>query len=79
MLEGLPELGEKIFGMPVRRGFPQGIGGLTDIVASPVFSTGVGLVLYGAKNGHHRGFRIREDNIFNRVRSRMMEWFVEFF
>ena len=79
LLEGLPELAEKIFGMPARRGFPQGIGGLTDIVSSPVFSTGVGLVLYGAKNGHHRGFRIREDNIFNRVRSRMMEWFVEYF
>ena len=79
LLEGLPELGEKICGMPVRRGFPQGVGGLTDIIASPTFSTGVGLVLYGAKNGNGRAFRIREDNIFNRVRSRMAEWFAEFF
>jgi len=79
LLDGLPELGEKLFGMPVRRGFPQGVGGLTDIVSSPAFATGVGLVIYGAKNGHQRPFRIREDNIFHRVRSRMVEWFAEFF
>ena len=79
LLDGLPELGEKIFGMPARRGFPQGMGGLTDVVASPAFATGVGLVLYGAKNGHHHTFRIREDNIFHRVRGRMVEWFAEFF
>ncbi len=79
LLDGLPELGEKIFGMPARRGFPQGVGGLTDVVSSPAFATGVGLVLYGAKNGHHHTFRIREDNIFHRVRGRMVEWFAEFF
>lgn len=79
LLEGLTELGEKIFGVPVRRGFPQGIGGLTDVVSSPMFSTGVGLILYGAKNGHHSTFRIRDDNIFHRVRSRMVEWFADIF
>jgi len=79
LLDGLPELGEKLFGMPVRRGFPQGIGGLTDIVSSPIYATGVGLIIYGSKNGHHRGFRIREDHIFSRVRSRMVEWFADFF
>ncbi len=78
-LEGLPELGEKVFGMPTRRGFPEGVGGLTDIVSSPLFATGVGLILYGARNGDSRGFRIRDENIFHRVRNRMVEWFAEFF
>lgn len=79
LLEGFPELGEKILKMPVRRGFPQGIGGLTDLVSSPIYATGVGLILHGSKNGHSRGFRIRDDNIFARVRERMVSWFAEFF
>lgn len=79
LLEGLPELGEKIFGMPVRRGFPQGVGGITDIVSSPMYATGVGLIIYGSKNGNHRSFRIREDHVFSRVKSRMVEWITEFF
>ena len=47
ILEGMPEIAEQIFDMPVRRGTPAGIGGLVDVVASPVYSTAVGLVLCG--------------------------------
>jgi len=51
LMEGMPEMAEEVLGMPVRRGSPQGIGGLTDVVQSPAFSTAVGLVLHGFKGG----------------------------
>jgi cell division protein FtsA len=47
-LDGMPELAEQILGLPVRRGAPIGVGGLMDVVKSPAYSTGVGLVKYGA-------------------------------
>jgi cell division protein FtsA len=46
-LPGMTELGEEILGIPVRRGMPKGVGGLAEVVKSPTFSTGVGLVQYG--------------------------------
>ena len=49
ILEGVPELAERVFDMPVRRGNPIGIGGLIDVVSSPIYATGVGLVVYGSK------------------------------
>ncbi|MBW2465089.1 MAG: cell division protein FtsA [Deltaproteobacteria bacterium] len=49
LLDGMPELAEHVLGLPVRRGAPVGIGGLIDVVRSPAFSTGVGLVKYGAE------------------------------
>jgi cell division protein FtsA len=44
----MAELGEEILGIPVRLGVPKGVGGLAEVVRSPGFSTGVGLVQYGA-------------------------------
>ena len=49
-LEGLLEMGEFITDIPVRRGVPVNIGGLTDIVRGPENSTAVGLVVYGLDN-----------------------------
>lgn len=48
-MEGVTELAEEIFHMPVRLGFPQAISGLQDIVKNPIYSTGVGLLQYGLK------------------------------
>jgi cell division protein FtsA len=50
-MEGVVELAEEIFHMPVRVGFPQSVMGLTDIVRNPIYATGVGLLLYGAGQG----------------------------
>ena len=44
-MEGVVELAEEIFHMPVSIGKPKGISGLTDIVKNPIYSTGVGLLL----------------------------------
>ncbi|MBJ6726673.1 cell division protein FtsA [Geomesophilobacter sediminis] len=81
ILEGMPELAEQIFNLPVRRGLPQRIGGLIDVVNSPVYATGVGLVVYGSKNvGVHEFPTVQsDDTVFRRVSRRMREWFGEFF
>ena len=50
ILEGLAEIAEQIFDLPIRRGAPTGVGGLSDHVASPVFATPVGLALYAHHN-----------------------------
>jgi cell division protein FtsA len=77
-LDGMAELAEEIFEAPVRRGLPIRVGGLQDVVRSPMFATGVGLVLFGASQGRGRApsrFRIRDDSIFRRVKQRMRDWF----
>jgi cell division protein FtsA len=48
-MEGVIELAEEIFHMPVRIGAPHAIRGLTDIVNNPIYSTGVGLLMYAMK------------------------------
>jgi cell division protein FtsA len=79
ILPGMPELAEQIFNLPVRRGLPQDIGGLVDVVNSPIYATGVGLVKYGSKNLDRQQFKIGQDNVFEKVVMRMKEWFNEFF
>ncbi len=74
-LEGLPDLAEEVFELPVRRGIPTGIGGLADRVQGPEYATGVGLALFGAKRGHRPRFRVYEGAVFRKVRARMREWF----
>jgi len=79
LLAGMPELAEEVLGLPVRRGMPRGIGGLVDVVKSPMYATGVGLVVYGARHTDRRLFRIREENVYRKVRGRMREWLEEIF
>jgi len=81
ILEGMPELAEQIFNLPVRRGLPQRIGGLIDVVNSPVYATGVGLVIYGSKNEgvHEFPTQSSDETVFRRVSRRMKDWFGEFF
>ncbi len=78
-LEGLLDLAEEIFEAPVRPGLPTDVGGLQDVVRSPMYATGVGLALFGAAQGrsgrHQSRFRIRDESIFSRVRQRMRDWF----
>ena len=48
-MEGALDLAEEIFHKMVRLGLPQHVTGLSDVVSSPVFATGVGLLLHGAR------------------------------
>jgi cell division protein FtsA len=62
LLDGMPELAEKVLGMQVRRALPTGVGGLADVVKNPAYATAVGLVKYGAE-------RVRTAHIEPRLRS----------
>ncbi|HEX4923392.1 MAG TPA: cell division protein FtsA [Bdellovibrionales bacterium] len=57
-MDGLIELGEFIFDLPVRLGKPMHFGGLTDVVSSPAYSTVLGVLLHGAENDKGKGTTI---------------------
>lgn len=79
LLEKMPELAEHIFEMPVKRGVPMGVGGLRDVVNSPKFATGVGLLKYGARNLTRSKFPIRDRNIYDKVKGSMVTWIRDLF
>ncbi|MBI3753332.1 MAG: cell division protein FtsA [Deltaproteobacteria bacterium] len=79
IMDGMVELAEQIFNAPVRRGLPTGIGGLVDVVRSPMYSTGVGLVLYGKRQAAITMFERGDKQIFNKLFERMKGWVKEFF
>ncbi|MDP2599909.1 MAG: cell division protein FtsA [Deltaproteobacteria bacterium] len=80
IIDGGPELAEQVFHLPVRRGVPHNIGGLVDVVKSPMFSTGVGLIQIGLKSKEQgERFRTRDYNIYHKVKGRMKEWLADIF
>jgi cell division protein FtsA len=82
-LDGMPEMAEQVLGLPVRRGAPQGVGGLIDVVKSPCYATGVGLVKYGAEQLHKS--RVAAEDIASELPARrglggrVGQWFREVF
>ncbi len=71
-IEGVVDLAEEIFHMPVRLGMPQGVTGLQDVVRNPVYSTAVGLLLYGQK-AEQEGTSARRQ-----ARGGPVDWFERF-
>ncbi len=78
-MHGTVELAERVLGMPVRMGIPTQVGGISDILANPIYSTGVGLVQHGFSSNGDGKIRIRDENIFGKVFDGMKNWFQEFF
>ena len=74
-MEGLVELAEEIFHMPVRVGVPEHVTGLVDVVRNPIFSTGVGLLLFGNQNRLPRPLEASGSRGMRVVLSRMKSWF----
>lgn len=78
-MAGVPELAEQLFDLPVRLGIPSGVGGLKEVVSSPMHATGVGLVLYGAAHlDQHRFTRTSERSLVDKIINRMKQWFSDF-
>jgi cell division protein FtsA len=77
ILEGMPEIAEQIFDLPIRRGYPANIGGLIDHVNSPEFATAVGLVIYAHKN-YADDTRAASGGALSRVAVRLRGLFREF-
>lgn len=74
-IEGLIELAEEIFHMPVRLGVPQYVTGLVDVVRNPIFATGVGLLLFGHHNRDQRALEAGLGKGLRGVWGRMKGWF----
>ncbi len=74
-MEGVIELAEEIFHMPVRLGVPQHVNGLVDVIRNPIHATGVGLLLFG--NKQRSGFSSHEldENSGDSLWKRMKSWF----
>ena len=79
LLSGINELAEQIFDMPVRRGCPAGVGGLSDVVNSPAFATGVGLIVYGSRQLTGESVYRKTGNVFSNMIRSIKKWFLEFF
>lgn len=78
LIEGIQDLAEQIFNLPTRVGEPVKVGGLKDLINSPMYATAVGLLHYGSEKQHEASkFRIRDTNIFNRILGRMRKWFID--
>lgn len=75
-IDGAVELAEEVFHMPVRLGVPQYVTGLVDIVENPIYSTGVGLLLYGCyQQQGSRRHEFQSGRGIQQVWGRMRGWF----
>lgn len=71
-VKGVIELAEEIFHMPVRMGIPLHVSGLTDVAQNPIYSTAVGLLLYGKDhNGRNMSINDAGADLFSRIKN----WF----
>jgi cell division protein FtsA len=73
-IEGAVELAEEVFHMPVRQASPQYVTGLTDVVCDPIYSTAVGLLLFGNENRSLRS-NIHLNSSKQGLFMRMKSWF----
>ncbi len=74
-MEGLIELAEEVFHMPVRLGMPRYVSGLSDVVRNPIYATGVGLLLFGEKHRSKGAINQLGGQGFTAVWQRMKSWF----
>jgi len=78
LLEGMSEIAEQIFDLPIRRGCPVDVGGLTDHVNSPSFATGVGLVTHAYRNQKREQERLVGIGTLTSLAGRLRGLFKEF-
>ena len=80
ILEGVPEVAERVFDLPVRRGIPEVGGSLGESLKSPVYATGVGLVLWGlAQQASGVGTVAADRGLMSRLGRRLSGWFGDIF
>ncbi|MCU7917957.1 MAG: cell division protein FtsA [Candidatus Thiodiazotropha sp. (ex Dulcina madagascariensis)] len=74
-MEGVIDLAEEVFHMPVRLGVPRYVSGLADVVRNPIYSTGVGLLLFGQRNRSQGGRELANEGSMKAIWERMKHWF----
>ena len=75
LLQGMVELGEEVFHLPVRLGVPAYVGGLADVVRSPRYATAVGLLLDGHEQFLRAELARNERTGLANIGGRMKQWF----
>ncbi len=75
VMQGMVELGEEIFHMPVRVGYPRYSGALAEAVRHPRYSTGVGLLLAGVQQHRQKELARMQIGSVQHVLERMKSWF----
>jgi cell division protein FtsA len=74
-MEGLVELAEEVFHMPVRLGVPQYFVGMQEVISDPIYSTGVGLLIYARKHRFVPRTEMTSGRGLGSVWARMKSWF----
>jgi len=74
-MEGVIELAEEVFHVPVRIGVPIHIAGLVELVRNPIYATGAGLLMYGHQNRRNVSWEANQDWSGKNMWQRMMSWF----
>ena len=74
-MQGMVELGEEVFHMPVRMGLPGYAGGLSEVIRNPRYSTGVGLLMAGLSQHHRHQIEKMQSGSFKQIFGRMKKWF----
>ncbi len=75
LLQGMVELGEEVFHLPVRVGVPAYVGGLADVVRSPRYATAVGLLLAGYEQYARDELAREQGKGLGNVAGKMKQWF----
>jgi len=75
MMQGMVELGEEVFHMPVRVGQPSYDGGLSEVVRHPRYSTAMGLLLDGVQQYRQREIARTQTGALTQLIERMKAWF----
>ncbi len=74
-MEGVIDLAEEVFHMPVRLGIPQDMIGLSDMVKDSKYATGVGLLIASRQShGSMREENVKESGVTS-VLNKMKHWF----
>lgn len=74
-MEGVIELAEEVFHLPVRLGLPQHVGGLAEVVRNPIHATGVGLLLFGNEEVTNGQTDLKMGEGYKGMLARMKSWF----
>ncbi len=74
-MEGVIELAEEVFHMPVRLGVPQNVTGLAEVARNPIYATGVGLLHFGGQHREGRRMEAKLGGGIKGVWGRMRNWF----
>ncbi|MCK4651194.1 cell division protein FtsA [Candidatus Babeliales bacterium] len=86
LLSGMADLAKNKFGMPVRVGVPHSykkkdseiLHNIPDLLKSPIYSTGYGLLLYAAGQNDLEFTLDKNDSMFTKVFKRMKSWIYDF-